>query len=242
MSLLKIENLTKTYANGRGIKGLDLEIHHGEVVALLGPNGSGKTTAIKTMLGLLHKNKGCIEIQGYNEETHMKDILRLTGAVIGNPAHYEYMTAFENLVLMQAFFTGITKEDIEAILEKVGLLEFQNEKVKGFSTGMKQRLAIAKAMLHHPPLLILDEPFSGMDIEGRAKIKALLKNEIEKKQLGVLISSHQIFDIEDWVTKVCIINESQWLGTESMIEITKKQLSLEAHYLNRVQEERGHSA
>jgi len=81
MSLLKIENLTKTYANGRGIKGLDLEIHHGEVVALLGPNGSGKTTAIKTMLGLLHKNKGCIEIQGYNEETHMKDILRLTGAV-----------------------------------------------------------------------------------------------------------------------------------------------------------------
>lgn len=235
MALLTIKELTKTYRNGRGIRELNLEIHAGEVVALLGPNGSGKTTAIKAMLGLLHMNKGSVDIQGFNRDTHLKEILRVTGAVIGSPAHYEYMSAYKNLEQVRSFFTYITKEDIRDYLDKVDLLEYRHEKVKNFSTGMKQRLAVAKAMIHKPALLILDEPFSGMDIEGRAKIKTLLKDEIKKNKLGILISSHQIFDIEDMVTKVCIINESRWIATEPIAEITGRYKNLEAYYLDKIQ-------
>lgn len=235
MNLLKIENLTKTYNKKKGIQNLNLEMNLGDVVALLGPNGSGKTTAMKTMLGLLHKNSGSVSFQNMNIETDLKKILAFTGAVVGKSAHYEYMTAYENLDMIRTFINSITKADILSMLDKVGLLPNKDQKVRTFSTGMKQRLSIAKALLHRPSLLILDEPFSGMDIEGKTKIIALLKSEVENNKLGILISSHQITDVESIITKVCIINESSWLVTEDMPAVRKEYVSLETYYLDVIQ-------
>lgn len=238
MTLLKVEGLTKTYSNQRGIKNLNLEIKPGELVALLGPNGSGKTTAMKAMLGLLNKNGGKVSFKGFDIEENLKEALKFTGTVVGKSTHYEYMSAYENLNIIRAFIKSITAADIDSTLERVGLYKYRNDKVKTFSTGMKQRLSIAKALLHRPELLILDEPFSGMDIEGKTEIIELLKKELIDNSLGILISSHQLADVEALVTKVCIVNESQWLCTEEASIIKQEYKSLEAYYLAAVQGKR----
>ncbi|MFZ5354046.1 MAG: ABC transporter ATP-binding protein [Bacillota bacterium] len=239
MKLLNIEELTKTYRNNRGIRNLSLDIEPGDVIALLGPNGSGKTTAMKAMTGMLQKSGGNIYYKGNNIELNLKDIFNFTGAVIGKTVHYEYMTAYDNLDIIRPFIKSIKEGDIEVMLEKVGLLEYKKDRVSTFSTGMKQRLSIAKAMLHRPSLLLLDEPFSGMDIEGRTKIVALLKREVESNKLGILISSHQISDVENLVTKVCIINESNWLATETVSVIREKYDRLEDYYLDIIKSKKG---
>ena len=234
MELLSVKNLTKLYKNNRGIKNLNLTINEGEVVALLGPNGAGKTTAIKSIIGFTNKTSGEVTINGYSTEINIEKAMKETGVMVGKPAPYEFLSGYKNLKIYSDLYENINESKIEKVLEEVELESYKDEKVANYSTGMKQRLAFAKALLHEPKLLLIDEPFSGLDIEGRAIMKNLLKKLSYEKNVGILISSHLINDINDIATKVCIIHDNQWLETESVESIFKNYNDLEEYYLDRV--------
>ncbi|WBW95603.1 ABC transporter ATP-binding protein [Oceanirhabdus sp. W0125-5] len=234
MELLSVKNLTKLYKNNRGIKNLNLTIYEGEVVALLGPNGAGKTTAIKSIIGFSKKTNGEVAITGYSPETDIEKAMLETGVMVGKSAHYEYLSGYKNLKIHSELYRDITEQKILKVLEYVELLAYKDEKVANYSTGMKQRLAFAKALLHEPKLLLIDEPFSGLDIEGRAIMKNILKKMSYENNVGILISSHLINDINDIATKVCIIHHNQWLETRDVEKIFEKYNDLEEYYLDRV--------
>ncbi|MCM1988264.1 ABC transporter ATP-binding protein [Oceanirhabdus seepicola] len=234
MELLSVKNLTKLYKNNRGIKNLNLTINEGEVVALLGPNGAGKTTAIKSILGFTNKTSGEVSINGYSCETNIEKAMLETGIMVGKPAPYEFLTGYKNLKIHSELYKDINEEKIERVLQEVELVPYKDEKVANYSTGMKQRLSFAKALVHEPKLLLIDEPFSGLDIEGRSIMKKLLKKLSYENNVGILISSHLINDINDIATKVCIIHDNQWLETTYVENIFEKYNNLEEYYLDKV--------
>ncbi len=234
MPLLTVKNLSKVYKNNRGIKNLDLTIEPGEIVALLGPNGAGKTTAIKSMLGFVNITDGLVLMNGYSLE-EVEKAKAETGIIVGKPAPYDFLSGYKNIRLHSRQYHHIDEQDIDTVLEDVLLAPYKDERVKNYSTGMKQRLAFAQAIIHRPKLLLLDEPFSGLDIEGKATVKALIEKLSKNDQVGILISSHLIHDIEDIATKVCIIHDNKWLVTESVENILSMYSNLEAYYLDQVQ-------
>lgn len=233
--LMEIKNLTKLYPNHRGISGLNLTIEPGEVVALLGPNGAGKTTALKAISGFSQKFTGEVLFKGNSIIDYPEETIAYMGLMIGEPTPYPYLTALQFLRLNLGLYPATTEEDIQRVLKEVELSEVQKEKVKTYSTGMKQRLTLAKALLHRPELILLDEPFSGMDIEGRAEMTRVIKNLSQNRKTAVLISSHLIHDIEDLTSKVCIVHKGQWVETEAAGKILSTYPSLEAYYLKTVQ-------
>lgn len=233
--LMEIKNLTKLYPNHRGISGLNLTIEPGEVVALLGPNGAGKTTALKAIVGFLQNKSGEVLFKGISVAENPEKTLARIGLMIGEPAPYPYLTGLQFLRLNRGLYPNITDEKIQVSLKEVDLLEFQKDKIKTYSTGMKQRLTLAKALLHEPELILLDEPFSGMDIEGRAEMVGVIKKLSQSKGTAILISSHLIHDIEELTSKVCIIHKGEWVVTEAASKILTSYPSLEAFYLMTVQ-------
>lgn len=235
MMLMEINNLTKLYPNHRGISGLNLTIERGEVVALLGPNGAGKTTALKAIAGFVQKVKGDVLFKGVSTLEHPDQTLGCIGLMIGEPTPYPYLTGLQFLRLNSKLYPNITEDKIQSMLKEVELLPFQKDKIRTYSTGMKQRLTLAKALLHDPELILLDEPFSGMDIEGRAALAGVIQHLSHTKKTAVLISSHLIHDIEALTSKVCIIHSGEWVVTEDATKILSEYPSLEAYYLKTVQ-------
>ncbi|MGN1115106.1 MAG: ABC transporter ATP-binding protein, partial [Candidatus Ornithomonoglobus sp.] len=162
--MIKLNHLTKLYKNKRGIRNISLEIPDGEILGLLGPNGSGKTTIMKAMLGLVIPDSGTITVNGKELHEDFESIMARTGALIEAPAIYKDMTAYKNLQLMARSREDI--KDIDRILRVVHLEQYKNDKAGRFSLGMKQRLGLAAALMGQPELVILDEPVNGLDIEG----------------------------------------------------------------------------
>ncbi len=228
MNILKIKNLTKAYDSSHGIFGFDFTVESGDIVLLLGPNGAGKTTAFNSILGLTSSKYDEISILGQPlTEESKKDI----GAMVSKPSFYEEMTAYKYLSL----FAGIYKLNdfrVTEVLETVGLKNEMNKKISTYSTGMKQRLDFARSIIHHPQLLILDEPFSGMDIEAKADFKRILKSF---NNTGIVISSHMVGDLESLANKVVIVSQGQTLFNGQMADIKSSGLTLEEFYLERIQ-------
>jgi ABC-2 type transport system ATP-binding protein len=230
--LLEVSNLTKQYSGNHGITGLNLTVSEGEVVALLGPNGAGKTTAMKAMMGFIPINAGSIAYKGISITDNPKATKIEVGMMIGDPAPYPYLTAYEYLKLHQNLYFKVTDEDINTVLDMTGLPDRKNSKIKTFSTGMKQRICLAKVLLTKPKLLLLDEPFSGMDIEGRDQLVHILKKIIDEQNTGMIISSHLIHDIENITSKVCIISHGKCLEVKKAEEIKESYPSIEKYYLD----------
>lgn len=232
--LLEVKDLTKQYAGGRGIKGLSLTVSEGEVVALLGPNGAGKTTAMKAMMGLVPMNSGTVLYKG----TSVLESPHLTkgeiGMMVGDPAPYLHLTAVQYLRLHKNLYSNITEEDIVEILKITGLSDRRNSRIKTFSTGMRQRICLARILLLKPKLILLDEPFSGMDIEGRDQMVQLFRSIIEKYKAGFIISSHLIHDIEEITSKVCIITNGIYRGSRMVSDILADYSGVEKYYLDTV--------
>lgn len=229
--LFEVSNLTKQYPGNRGIKGLDLTVSEGEVVALLGPNGAGKTTAMKAMMGFVPIDTGSVYYKGNSIIDNPKATKNEVGLMIGDPSPYLHMTAYEYLKLHQNLYFRVTDDEIEAVLDMTGLLERKGSKIKTFSTGMKQRICLAKVLLIRPKLILLDEPFSGMDIEGRDQLVQLLKKIRDEQHTGMIISSHLIHDIEHITSKVCIISHGKCLEVKEAAEIRESYPSIEKYYL-----------
>ncbi len=240
--MLEVNNLTKVYPGGRGIQGLNLTVNAGEVVALLGPNGAGKTTALQAIAGWLTADHGEAHWNGASITDHPDLTKRHMGLMIGEPAPYAYLTGYRYLKLYAKLYPDIDEAHIQQTLDLVGMSEHQRLAIKKYSTGMKQRIELAKALLHRPQLLLLDEPFSGMDIEGRREMTAVLRGLIAESGTSIVVSSHQVHDIEDWMTQACIIYEGKHVDTAAMEQIRQLHASVEDYYMSCVAMERGGAA
>jgi ABC-2 type transport system ATP-binding protein len=203
-TVLQVNGLTKTYKNDRGIKGINLSIKRGEIKGLLGPNGAGKTTLMKCIVGLTFPDQG--EVSIFGSELHLDGKLALSqvGAYIGTGALYDHLTAYQNLKLAFRFYPNLASTRIDEVLEQVGLTPYKNEKVKGFSMGMRQRLGIASALLSNPSLIILDEPANGLDVDGMILFRNLIK-KLANDGVSFLISSHLTSELEKVCNNYCLL-------------------------------------
>lgn len=233
MSVVEISNMTKLYKNGRGVRNLSININKGQVYGLLGPNGSGKTTTMKVMAGLVHADCGEVKIFGHNPADDMENAMQNVGCLIEAPSFYLYLTAGQNLEIIRKLYQGIPKARIGHMLDQVGLAANIDEKAEKFSLGMKQRLGLAMTLLSDPELLILDEPCNGLDIEGMADVRDLIQKQSEQGRT-ILISSHLAWEIEQVCTHVAIIRDGAMLSTATVPELLSEYGSVEGYYLNLV--------
>lgn len=239
MSVIEVNNLTKLYKNGRGIKNVSFSVEKGDILGLLGPNGSGKTTVMKAISGLIRADQGEIKVFGQTREEHFENIMQKTGALIEAPAIYKDLTAYQNLNIRARMFPDVTRERIEHVLRMVHLEEYKNDKAGRFSLGMKQRLGLSLALLSEPELLILDEPVNGLDIEGVVEVREIIKRLSEEKGITFLISSHMSAEIEKTCTKTAVMYSGEIIAFNTMEEALRLHPSLEDYFLTTVKERRG---
>lgn len=229
-----IENLSKMYKNNWGIQNINLEIDRGKIFGFLGPNGSGKTTTMKVMVGLMKADKGDVRINGYSISKEYEQAMKNVGCIIENVTPFPYLTAYENMKLYGRFYEDVGDVQIDKSLEITGLIKYKKEKIKNYSLGMKQRLGIAMAILSSPQILILDEPLNGLDVEGMFEMRNLILRLSEQNNTTFFISSHLIHDIELTCDKVGILYDGKLLGIDSTKNILKNYSSLENYYLSEV--------
>ncbi len=220
-TIVKCENLKKKFGSKEVLHGISFEIKEGDILAFIGPNGSGKTTTIKSMLGLQSITNGKITINGFDIEKDFEKAIEKVGAIVENPDSYMYLSGRQNLKLIANLYPNITKDKIEEIIKIVGLEHRINDKVKKYSLGMRQRLGIAKALLNNPNVLILDEPTNGLDPEGIKELRLLLKR-LAKSGMGILISSHNLSELESFCNKVCIISSGKVIEQSDITDFKKE--------------------
>jgi ABC-2 type transport system ATP-binding protein len=206
LNVLEVKDLHKSLGKRKIIKGISFSIKEGEIFGFLGRNGAGKTTTIRMLVGLIAPNSGSINILGYNIQENREDALKSVGAVVESPELYGYLTGRENLMQLSRIYGNLPTEDIEEIIELVGLKDRINDKVRKYSLGMKQRLGLAQALLTKPKLLILDEPTNGLDPNGIIEFRNIIKKAAKDRQTSVLISSHILGEIEQLCDTVAFID------------------------------------
>ncbi len=202
-TIISIRNLDKKFGNIHAVNNLSFDIQKGNVYGILGPNGSGKSTTLGIILNVVNKTSGSFNWFDGSLSTHQA--LKKVGAIIERPNFYPYMTATQNLQLV-CKIKGISTSKIEEKLKVVNLFERRNSKFKTFSLGMKQRLAIASALLNDPEILILDEPTNGLDPQGIHEIRKIIK-EIAGKGTTILLASHLLDEVEKVCSHVLVIRE-----------------------------------
>lgn len=211
-TILSIKNLNKRYGKLQAVKNVSLEIHKGNVYGILGPNGSGKSTTLGIVLNVVNKTSGEYSWFGGTMKTH--DALKKVGAIIERPNFYPYMTAKENLELV-CKIKGINYSKVQEKLEVVGLIDRKDSKFKTFSLGMKQRLAIASALLNDPEILILDEPTNGLDPQGIHQIRDIIRL-IASQGTTILLASHLLDEVEKVCSHVLVLRKGEILYSGSV--------------------------
>lgn len=230
MYAIEAMDLTKKYKNQRGAENISLKIKQGEIYGLLGPNGCGKTTIMKILVGLLHADSGGFRILEKKPDEEI-EIMAQVGCMIEEPAFYPYLTAYENLKILLRFYPELSQKRIDEVLEKLELTKYKNEPVGKFSMGMKQRLSFGAAILHKPRLLILDEPTNGLDIKGTAKIRNILK-AYQQSGGTILISSHIAGEIQRICTKAAVMMNGKIIDESSITTAIMEYGSVEDYYLH----------
>lgn len=206
-TILSVNHLTKKFGYLTAVKDLSFTIEKGNVYGILGPNGSGKSTTLGIVLNVVNKSSGDFAWFGGGTSTH--EALKKVGAIIERPNFYPYMTALQNLKLV-CKIKEVPEDKIEEKLELVGLLDRKNSKFKTYSLGMKQRLAIASALLNDPEILILDEPTNGLDPQGIHQIREIIKT-IAAKGTTILLASHLLDEVEKVCSHVVILRKGEKL-------------------------------
>lgn len=230
-SVVKLTGVTKEFRNGSGISGISLELQKGDVYGLLGPNGAGKTTLLKVITGLISPSFGSISLFGHDLELSYSSSMRKVGCMIESADFYDYLTPVQYLKLTASFYPNIRPERITEVLETVGLASFAKEKIRHFSTGMKQKLAMSASIIHSPALVIWDEPTNGLDIEGVVHFRALVKELSVNQGITFLISSHMIHELEQLCNRVGILNQGVLIREGEVQELLTDSLSLEEFYI-----------
>lgn len=215
--LLECQNLCKSFGKKQILKDVSFEIDEGDILAFIGPNGSGKTTTIKLILGLQSIDKGKVTINGFDVKKDFVKSIEKVGAIVESPDTYMYLTGWQNLKLTANLYKDVSDEKIKEIVKLVDLEGRINDKVSKYSLGMRQRLGIARALINEPNVLILDEPTNGLDPEGIKDLRNLLK-KLAKEGLGILISSHNLAELESFCNKVLIIDNGTIIETSEVKE------------------------
>ena len=220
--VLLAKGLTKQVGRKILVKEVDISIGKGEIVGLLGPNGAGKTTIIRMLTGLISRNSGTVKINSNDLDENFEGCMEDVGAIIENPEFYKYLSGWENLKQFARMSRKtITDEEIKKVVERVRLTESIQNKVKTYSLGMRQRLGIAQAIIHHPSLLILDEPLNGVDPKGMHDFRQLMR-EIVQYGTSILISSHLLSEMELLADKIIIIEEGKLTHIEDLTKADEK--------------------
>lgn len=218
-TILSIKNLNKRFGPIHAVKNVSLEIQKGNVYGILGPNGSGKSTTLGIVLNVVNKTSGEYSWFGGTVQTH--EALKKVGAIIERPNFYPYMTAEENLRLV-CDIKGIKKEKVAEKLSLVGLDERKDSKFRTFSLGMKQRLAIASALLNDPEILILDEPTNGLDPQGIHQIRDIIRL-IASQGTTILLASHLLDEVEKVCSHVLVLRKGEILYSGKVDEMTSNE-------------------
>jgi ABC-2 type transport system ATP-binding protein len=205
---LRLSGLTKRYGERLAVDHLDLEIEQGEVFGFLGPNGAGKTTTIRMALGLIRPTDGEVQILGRNLATDRAEILPRVGALVEQPALYNYLSGRDNLRAIADTLGGVSEQRIDEVLELVALKGRDRDRVKTYSLGMKQRLGVAMALLQDPDLLMLDEPANGLDPAGIVEMRDLLR-QLAAQGKTVFISSHVLTEVRQICDRVAILSKGK---------------------------------
>ena len=225
-NILRIENITKVYSKVKVLDNISMHVKRGEIYGLIGRNGSGKTTLLKIIGGLAFPTEGDIFL--FDEKIN-SNLLERIGVLIEAPGIYPDMTAYQNMKL-KCISYGINKKGyIETLLEKVGLSDTGKKKTKKFSLGMKQRLAIALALVGEPDLLLLDEPVNGLDPQGIIEIREVLLKLSKENNITIIISSHILDELSKLVSRIGIINNKriiEEISKKELLEKTKDKLEI----------------
>ena len=217
---VEIRNLTKVFDGKEVLRGCNLTVQSGTIYGLLGANGAGKTTMFKLITGLLSPTAGNVKVQGETLSIDKKDFLRKMGILIETPVFYDHLSAKENLEIHLSYMEH-SFEKIEQVLEMVGLGDTGKQPVSKFSLGMKQRLAIGRAISHSPQILILDEPINGLDPMGIRQIRNLFLS-LAKDGMTLLISSHILSEIEHIADVVGVLTNGNVVQEVAICEIKKQ--------------------
>lgn len=220
--ILKCDNLHKSFRKKEILKGVSLNVLSGDILGFIGPNGAGKTTTIKLILGLQKIGSGLVTINGFDIQKNFEKAISKVGAIIENPDLYMYLSGYDNLKLIANLYSNVDKSRIDEVVKLVGLENRINDKVGKYSLGMRQRLGVAQAILHKPNLLILDEPTNGLDPEGIRDLRNLLVKLAKEENMGILISSHNLAELESFCNKVCIIKNGVIVETSDIEEVKKE--------------------
>jgi ABC-2 type transport system ATP-binding protein len=222
--IIEVKNLAKRFGSFDAVKNVSFTVNKGEVFGVLGPNGAGKSTTIRCMLSLIQPDSGEVLLFGQPLANHRSEILRRVGCIIEKPDFYKYLSAERNLEIF-ARISGVdsTRKEIYKMLDFVGLSGRERDKVSGFSHGMKQRLGIAQTLLHNPDLIILDEPTTGLDPQGIIDIRNLILQLRSDHNKTVLLSSHQLSEIEIISNRMVIINHGATVVEGEVAELLNTQ-------------------
>lgn len=221
--ILKCEKLNKNFGKKQILKNVNLEINKGDILGFIGPNGAGKTTTIKLILGLQSITSGKVLINGHDVAKDFTKAIERVGAIVENPDLYMYLSGYENLKLIANLYNNIDEKRIQEVISLVKLEKRIKDKVSKYSLGMRQRLGIAQAIIHKPNLLILDEPTNGLDPEGIKEIRDLLLELAEKEKMAILISSHNLAELDNLCNKVSIIKNGEIIETSNIEQIKNEE-------------------
>jgi len=222
--ILVINNLCKNFGDFTAVNDISLHVNKGDIYGFLGPNGAGKSTTLRMVLGLIKPSNGEILIDGENISGSKRKYLNSIGALIEKPDFYKNLSAFDNLKILYKMSRLKNINKIKDVLNEVDLWDKRNQKVGGFSQGMKQRLGIAQTLIHDPSLIILDEPSNGLDPQGQADMRSLILKINKEMGITVIISSHILSEIEKISNRMVVINNGQKIVEGNVEELMQNEL------------------
>jgi ABC-type multidrug transport system ATPase subunit len=222
--ILEIQNLHKSFGSFKAVDDISLHVNKGDIYGFLGPNGAGKSTTLRMVLGLIKPEKGSILIKKKNIAGTNRNFLNDIGALIEKPDFYKNLTALENLKILFKMSKLKNENRIFEVLNEVNLWDKRNQKVSGYSQGMKQRLGIAQTLLHQPSLIILDEPSNGLDPQGQADMRDLILRINKEMQITIIISSHILSEIEKIANRMVVINKGVKILEGNVKNLMEKEL------------------
>jgi ABC-2 type transport system ATP-binding protein len=224
-SVIEVEHLQRTFGDHKAVDGMSFTVEPGEVFGLLGPNGAGKTTTVRLLNGILLPSGGTARVFGFDPVTHGESVRRKTGVLTETPAMYERLSARENLEFFGTLHEVAEIElgqRVDEMLEFFELSARAQDKVETFSKGMKQRLALARALIHKPPLLFLDEPTSGLDPEAAQQVDDLVAGLSQSNGQTVVLATHNLVEAQRLCDRVAIMNNGRILALGSLKELAQK--------------------
>ena len=227
-AVIKSEGFSKYYGKGgeiRAVDGLDLEVYEGETFGLLGPNGAGKTTVVRLLNGIIKPTSGTATVKEFDILEQENDVKRVTGMLAESPGLYDKLSGYEFLEFMGALYDvpgEILKERIDELLKLFGLHDRRDHLIEGYSSGMKQKLLIAAALIHDPPILFLDEPTSTLDPRASHMVKELIEELADTAGKTIFMCSHLLPVVEELCDRIGIINRGKLVAVGTVEEIIDK--------------------